>query len=762
MAEARKRAIGLALAATGGRERAFAFGSSLPQTLRALLAREAEHRSGFLWLPAALGLGILAYFAAPEEPAIWAGPVAALVLLPLAVIARGAARAVAIAVLFVMIGFGGATLRTAFMASPMLDREVFGEVSGHAEVVDILPSRQRVTLRVARIEGVAEAATPYRVRLGLPGRSGVEPGAFITVRTRLMPPSEPALPGGYDFRRESFFRAIGGVGYAIGTVTAGTAPTPPALDLRVLAAVDRWRNTLTARIATAIGGEPGALAAALITGKRGLISETTNDELRASGLYHIVSISGLHMVLAAGVLFWSLRALLATIPAIALRHPIKKYAALGAMFGAIGYCVFSGSEVATVRSLVMTLVMLGAILVDRPALAMRNLAISAILVLLFEPEALLGPSFQMSFAAVGCLIAANRVWLDWKAARPEIRRGPAQRAAIKLLMAFAAIGATTLIATFATAPFSAHHFHRLNPFGLIGNSLGIPLVSLIVMPCAVAGTLLAPFGLDGWVWAIMGEGVRGVLIVAAWVATFKNASVTTAQVHGIGFALLVLSLLIFIGFRTRLRAAALLPLIVAVPFLRAPALPDLVVNQDGRMALVRAADGRYRLLAVGSPNRFTLSQWLPALGDGREPGAATLRNDTRCDKNGCVGGLADGRTVALVIDRASLREDCRRADIIITNLPTIQTCVEGQHRIFEKAYFERYGATLVHSRAPDIWRTTTTLDPRIDRPWRRKVAAAGKTKPPAVRTEARTPASPPAQAETLDDDPALSPQPTVQ
>jgi competence protein ComEC len=164
------------------------------------------------------------------------------------------------------------------------------------------------------------------------------------------------------------------------------------------------------------------------TGTRGRISETTNDDLRASGLYHIVSISGLHMVLAAGVLFWSLRGLLAAFPAIALRHPIKKYAAFGAMLGAITYCVFSGAEVATVRSLVMTLVMLGAVLFDRPALAMRNLAISAILVLVAEPEALLGPSFQMSFAAVGCLIAANRVWQDWKATRREPRYGPARRA----------------------------------------------------------------------------------------------------------------------------------------------------------------------------------------------------------------------------------------------------------------------------------------------------------------------------------------------
>ncbi len=753
MREAGKRSVGLALAAVG-RARMTTVDGSFGATLRSLFAREAGHRTGFLWLPTALGLGILLYFAAREEPALWAGPAVALAALPFAVLLRGAGRVVAIAFLFVMLGFAGATVRTALMASPMLDREVFGMVSGFVETVDILQTRQRATLRVTAIEGVAQAALPYRVRIGLAGRSGVEPGSFLTIRARLMPPSEPALPGGYDFRREAFFRATGGVGYAIGAATPATAPAPAPLDLRALAAIDRWRNSLTMRIATAIGAEPGALAAALITGKRGLIPEPTNDDLRASGLYHIVSISGLHMVLAAGVMFWSLRALFAAFPGIALRYPIKKYAAVGAMFGATAYCIFSGSEVATVRSLVMTLVMLGAILFDRPALAMRNLAISAILVLLVEPEALLGPSFQMSFAAVGCLIAANRVWQDWRTGQPEREHGATRRAGMKLLMAFLAIGATTLVATLATAPFSAHHFHRLNPLGLIGNALGIPLVSLVVMPCAVAGTLLVPFGLDGIVWAIMGEGVRGVLIVATWVASFENASITTAHVHGIGFALLVLALLVFIGFRTILRAAALVPIVIAIPFLRSPALPDIVVNQDGRTALVRAQDGRYRLLAVGAPKRFTLSQWLPALDDAREPGAASLREGTRCDKSGCVGHLVDGRSVALVIDRASLREDCQRADIVISNLPSIAACTRQGHRLLDKTHFDRYGATLIHSRSSSEWKTQTTLDPTIDRPWRKKVAAIER---PAPGRPAST--QTPQRPERLDDDPALLPQP---
>lgn len=147
------------------------------------------------------------------------------------------------------------------------------------------------------------------------------------------------------------------------------------------------------------------MVAALVTGKCGLISEETNEILRGAGIYHIVSISGLHMVLAAGSIFWLASALLALVPMLALGWLLKKIAALLAMFGASGYCIFSGSEVATERLLIMTLIMLGGVLVDRPALSMHDLTFAALVVLAPEPGAMLGPSFQMSFGAVATLVA---------------------------------------------------------------------------------------------------------------------------------------------------------------------------------------------------------------------------------------------------------------------------------------------------------------------------------------------------------------------
>jgi competence protein ComEC len=721
---------------------------------RDCLAREVEHRTGFLWLPVAFGLGIALYFAAAEEPRLWAGTGLALLALPFAIQLSGAARMVAIALLFVASGFAAGTIRSANVASPMLARDFFGTVKAYVEAVDIVHTRQRLTLRPVSMEGLTEKTMPFRIRVGAPGRTGYEPGALVSVRVRLMPPSEAAMPGGYDFRRDAYFHSIGGVGYTIGAAKPEALTGDAPLDLTINARIDQWRNALTMRIATAIGGDSGALSAALITGKRGLISEQANDDMRGAGLYHIVSISGLHMVLAAGVMFWSLRALLAAFPGIALRYPIKKIAAAAAMVGAFAYCTFSGAEVATVRSLIMTLVMLGAILVDRPALAMRNLAISALIVLAREPDSLLGPSFQMSFSAVACLIAANRVWLDWRRGKSASEGSAWRRGSTKLLLAFAGIGATTLIATLATAPFSAYHFHRLNPYGLIGNSLGIPLVSLIVMPCAVAGTLLVPFGLDGIVWRIMGEGVSGVLAVSKWVAAIENASVTAPQIVGLTFGLMVAALLIFVGFRTALRWLSLVPLTLGFVMMPAPDLPDIVIDPTARMALMRAGDGRYRLLAPGPISKFTLAQWLPALDDNRMPDALSLKEGIHCDKAGCTGNLRDGRVVALVAKRDALRDDCLRADIVITPLAGIAACQD--RKLLARAHFDTFGATLIRTANPATWRLETTLDPRVDRPWRRKMPPPKPAT--ALARKAETLERPSlVRPETLDDDPALSP-----
>src|SRR4051794_10613769 len=265
----------------------------------------------------------------------------------------------------------------------------------------------------------------------------------------------------------------------------------------------------------------------------------------------MVSISGLHMVLAAGTFFWIARAVLAASSYGALHWPLKKIAAVVAMIGAFAYDVFSGSEVATERSLIMILVMLGAILVDRPALSLRNLALSALIVLAREPETLLGPSLQMSYAAVAGLIAMA----EWGRGRAHRREpsGLVYKALSWGVGAVVGLATTTIVATLATAPFSAFHFQNLNAYGLIGNAVTLPLVSVVVMPAAVIGVLAYPFGLDGPVWHLMGVAVEGILRVSAWVSGLSGSTVIVPAFGAGALGFLAASILVLTLFVSPLR-----------------------------------------------------------------------------------------------------------------------------------------------------------------------------------------------------------------
>lgn len=704
---------GAAVGVAAGRARA-----ALRATLAGWIARETSERRPALWLAVAFGLGVLAYFAADREPSLAAPLVAAAFAFALAwKAARGpSARAlgVALALAFLFSGFAAAALRTRLVAAPVLARIVVAKVTGFVETVDDRGAGGRMLIRVASVEGLAPDATPARVRVTTRSRASVEAGASIRATMRLLPPARASEPGGYDFSRDAFFAGLGAVGSVMGRIER-----VERLDVgwraRAMAAVDRARNRLTDRIVEVVGAGlapgDGAVAAALVTGKRGMIPEEANEALRGAGIYHVVSISGLHMVLAAGLFLWLARAGLTLVPALALTHPIKSWAALIAMLGATAYCVFSGSEVATERSLVMTLVMLGAIVVGRPALAMRNLAIAAILILAREPETILGPSFQMSFAAVAGLIAA----FERGPGAVENTPAPSRRTGLwghRLKLALFATVVSSLVASLTTDPFATFHFHRVTPYGLIGNALTLPLVEFVVMPAALVGVAAAPFGLDAPVWTVMGWGVTGMMTVARFVADLDFSIVHLPSFGAAALAPMALGVVWTCLWVSPLRwgGAALFALGLALAA-RAPQ-PDVVVDPQARAMAVRGFDGRLQIVGAKA-NGFGATQWLLADADGRDPRAAS--GGARCDRQGCVAELPDGRAVALVFDRAALAEDCGRAQVVVTRWRTQGLCA-GPDLVIDGDMLDTRGAVAARATGRGF-RLTTDRPPGYDRPW---------------------------------------------
>lgn len=710
------------------------------------LAQEAAQRRLFPWLAVAFGGGALLFLTVADGPAVLAAPLGTGLVLAGAAFglrARAVAPALLLAAAFAFFGFSAAAYRTASVAAPVLARTVIAPLHGFVEALEEREEGARLVVRVLRLGEMPVSERPARVRVSYRRADNLKPGDYIEAKARLLPPPEPARPGGYDFSRDAYFRGIGAVGSLLGQAAVKPPPEPAPLALRLAAGLDEARNALTRRIAESNGGQPGAVAAALVTGKRGLIDQPTNDALRAAGIYHVVSISGLHMVLAAGVVFWLARALLALVPGLALAWPIKKISAGLAMLGVTAYCAFSGWDLAAERSLVMTLVMLGAILVDRPALSLRNLALAALISLTREPDGLLGPSFQMSFGAVAGLIACAKL-IDGRLWNPE-GAGPVTRALAWCLATVIGTLATTLVAQVATAPFATYHFQTVQPFGVVGNALTLPLVSLVVMPAAVLGILAYPFALDRPVWWAMGLAVRGMLDISTWIQGFDRATVVLPAFGPEALGLMSVALLLLVLPVSGLRWLGLAPGLLGLALAASPERRDLYVDREGGGAALRGADGR--LVVLGRPPAFVLEQWLKADGDGRSRDDPGLTAGARCDKLGCVGHGPRGVSVALVRDKRAFPEDCARATVVVSRLPAPPGCAASH--ILDKTFLAAHGATTLRftTDGPVI---ETAKRPGETRPWRPAPVVAAPAPPVVVApvpSVAPRPVPPPAAPE---------------
>lgn len=336
-----------------------------------------------------------------------------------------------------------------------------------------------------------------------------------------MPPLAPLRPGSYDFSRDMFFQGIGASGFVMGTITAVAPPNAGGLRLRYAAVMQGLRDAIDARIRATLDGDNRAIATALLTGRRDAITTPVNDAMFISGLGHVLSISGYHMAVVAGVVFFAVRALLALIPGLAAGFPIKKWSAAAALVASAFYLLLSGAEVATQRSFFMTAVVLIAVMVDRRAITFRTLAVAALIVLAVAPEALVHPSFQMSFAATLGLVALVQIGMPNLFASPD--HSTTARIALWGGREIAMLFMASMIAGLGTTPYAAFHFHRVTPYGVLANLGAMPVVSALVMPAGLLGLLAAPFGLDGVFWWLMGIGIDWMIAVTRWVAALPGA-----------------------------------------------------------------------------------------------------------------------------------------------------------------------------------------------------------------------------------------------
>lgn len=578
------------------------------------------------WVPVWMAAGIGLWFLLPAQPGLLANGLAAFVglcglalwRLRLDIRMADALRVAGLALILLALGFGLTSLRAWRVEAPVLGFRYYGPIEGRVIEIDrSARDRIRLTLDQVRLDRMAPARLPKKVRLSLP--EGVTatppPGTRVMLTGHLGPPPGPAEPGGFDFRRAAWFESLGAIGYTRDPVMVAAPPVPGgALRLH------RLRMQLSAAMQDRIEGQAGAVASALMTGDRSGISEATNQMMRDSNLFHIISISGLHMGMLAGFVYAALRLLVVAGQAISGRAaslPAHKLAAIGGIAAAAGYLWLSGGGVATERAFLMVAVMLGAILADRRALSLRTVALAAALILALAPEALLTPGFQMSFAATVALIVIYPPWLRLGQHLPWYLRP------------LAMLVLSSVVAGLATSPIAAAHFSRMAHYGVLANLLVVPVTGVLIMPMGPIAALLAPIGLDGAALWLMGLGTRWMLAVGEWIAGLNGAVSYVIQPGPLVLPLLGAGAVIAIlcwrrgrpAWRNLRSTCGVGLLAIGVALWLGAGRPAVLISAQGDVVGVMTAAGRS--LSKPKGGSFTVGEWLEKDGDiATQPEAA--------------------------------------------------------------------------------------------------------------------------------------------
>nr|WP_243395755.1 ComEC/Rec2 family competence protein [Sphingomonas oleivorans] len=629
---------------------------------------EAERDQLALWLPVGLGLGIAAWFILPDAAGWLAFLLVAAGISGLGfVLARGGrlGHATGLFALAAAIGCAIVWGRAEHVAAPRLERPLV--VTFSATVEALQPSPARDVVRLTLLPDAAAGLPPrIRVNAGLGDvPAGLGAGARLSLRARLMPPPPAAVPGAYDFARTAWFQGLGATGRTLGPVTLAA----PAGRAGWSAWLADLRMRLSAHIREQAGGAEGGIAAAFVTGDQGAIAEEDAEAMRRSGLAHLLSISGLHVTAVIAATMFVLMRLLALSPRLALGAPLLTIAAAGGALMGIGYTLIAGAEVPTIRSCIAALLVLAGMAMGREAITLRLVATGALILLLARPEALAGPSFQLSFAAVTAIVALHehpglRAFL---ARREEGWGGRIGRSFLSLML-------TGIVVEAALAPIALFHFHRAGLYGAFANIIAIPLTTFILMPLEAGALLLDAVGLGAPLWWLTAKSLALLLWLAHHVADAPGAVAALPSMPYGAFALMVTGGLWLALWRTRMRRIGLLPVALGMLWALLTPPPDILVTGDGRHLALRSGEGRLALLRprAGDYVRDLLGE---SAGVEEEALALDGAPDARCGPDLCaVDIFRDGRRWRLLATRSSYLVDigamnraCAAADIVVSD-----------------------------------------------------------------------------------------------
>ena len=658
---------------------------------------ERERAQLPLWLSVAFGCGIAAWLAL-SGPAEWTGFILAVMAVSAAGLTIGATRLARSLIYGGMAMAAGCALiwwRADWVAAPTLSRPAMTSFQATVERLEVRAAKGdlRLTLRPQ------EPALPALVRVSLPedlAPKGLGQGATVRIRARLQPPPPMALPGSHDFARANSIELVqraGGHG------------------------LDNLRDRLGQHIRRQLPGPAGGIATALATGDQAAVGEEDAEAMRRSGLAHLLSVSGLHIAAVVGAAMFAALRILALSERLALHFNLVLVSAgIGAGAG-VAYTLLTGMQVPTLRACIAALLVLGGIALGRESISLRLVAVGALIVLLFRPEAVAGASFQMSFAAVTVIIALHH----W----PPARRFLAARDELlpmRLMRGLAGLLITGLAVEVALTPFALYHFHKAGLYGVFANVVAIPLTTFVIMPLEAGALLLDGVGFGGPLWRATGWSIELILALARGISSAEGAVAMLPTMPRWAFAMMILGGLWLCLWNGKERVVGLIPFAIGIAGAATAPVPTILVTGDGQhLALVRA-DGVPVLLRSRSGD-FVRDLMSEASAYDGEPANLDEQAFARCSRDACVADIAQGtqawRLLAIRsrerIDWMALVRACRDADIVVSDRRLPLGCTPRWLKL-DRAALQRTGGVAIYlDGSPRVETVSARLG---DHPWR--------------------------------------------
>ncbi len=625
------------------------------------------------WTVILLSIGIGIYFSLPFEGDLTITALLLLVVLVIWLVPNKSSLQLKIIslLLIVLLGYAAALFRTHSVKTPLLSSS--SKSYHYTMAVDTIEPLQKSRIRYSgtllALSKTKQQQRPIRLRIRTTDQGPrFKFGDVVCGRTILKRPNGPLIPGGYDFGKALWFKQIGGTGFTISQMKICRNTNTVAKNNNPLFTfIATLRNAIATRIDAHLSEPKRSMARALILGDRGRIKEQDLIALRNAGLGHLLAISGLHMAVFAGTIFFLARAALALFPIYAQKYPIKKWAAIIALFGGTVYFLISGQSIPTQRAFLMINILFAAIILERPALTLRNVALAALVILIFRPDSLLSAGFQMSFAAVTALVVAYQFNLKYQPLTFFAKHNWARP-----FYYLSGIWMTSLIATLATAPFAIYHFNQFSYMGPVGNMLAIPIFTLLLMPAAVLSLALMPFGIEQLAMIPLGISIEMLLSTAHWTSSFDPAILSIGKITLSSVIIFTFAALILFFTRRPFIYLAIPLIIIALATARPGEKPALYVGSTGDIIALRGNDGQL-YAPDGRKSKFVLQNWLKADGDPKDQ--SEIRNSDKliCDESACSGQTAN-KTVTLLKNIDALAEECERADILIYKHSITRPC----------------------------------------------------------------------------------------